>query len=171
MQEALFLFAYLLCLSLSHLPFPLQAQTGDPSGTGLGGESAFGGEFDDEFHSRLKFTRRGLVGMASNGKNANRSQWFITLGAAEFLNKQHTLFGKLTGDTLFNIVRFNELEVENASSDKSQPDDEVVGRDRPLNPPKVLSTEVLVNPFDDLRPRVKEVKTKKDDRPKKKQKK
>ena len=33
-------------------------QTGDPSGTGLGGESAFGAPFKDEFHSRLKFSRR-----------------------------------------------------------------------------------------------------------------
>ena len=33
-------------------------QTGDPSNTGRGGESAFGQPFKDEFHSRLRFTRR-----------------------------------------------------------------------------------------------------------------
>src|SRR4051812_41466973 len=77
------------------------AQTGDPTGTGHGGESAQDGRpFADEFHSRLKFTRRGLVGMASNGRNSNQSQFFLTLGACEFLNRRHTLFAKITGDTL-----------------------------------------------------------------------
>ena len=33
-------------------------QTGDPTNTGRGGESAFGEPFKDEFHSRLRFTRR-----------------------------------------------------------------------------------------------------------------
>lgn len=33
-------------------------QTGDPTNTGRGGESAFGQPFKDEFHSRLRFTRR-----------------------------------------------------------------------------------------------------------------
>ena len=47
----------------------------------------------DEFHSRLKFLRRGLVGMASAGANDNGSQFFLTLGRADDLNKKHTLFG------------------------------------------------------------------------------
>ena len=33
-------------------------QTGDPTGTGRGGESAYGRPFKDEFHSRLNFTHR-----------------------------------------------------------------------------------------------------------------
>ena len=38
-------------------------QGGDPTGTGSGGESIYdGGSFPDEFHSRLRFTHRGLVG-------------------------------------------------------------------------------------------------------------
>ena len=40
------------------------AQTGDPTGTGLGGESVYGATFKDEFHGRLRFTHRGLLGMA-----------------------------------------------------------------------------------------------------------
>ncbi|KAK5241420.1 Peptidyl-prolyl isomerase cwc27, partial [Cryomyces antarcticus] len=45
-------------------------QGGDPTGTGSGGESSFDGEpFADEFHSRLKFNRRGLLGMANTGKS------------------------------------------------------------------------------------------------------
>ena len=34
---------------------------GDPTGTGRGGASIYGAEFKDEFHQRLKYTRRGLV--------------------------------------------------------------------------------------------------------------
>ena len=37
--------------------------------------------FEDEIHPRLRFSHRGLVGMANNGtKNSNDSQFFITLG-------------------------------------------------------------------------------------------
>jgi len=40
----------------------------------LGGESIYGQPFRDEFHSRLRFNRRGLVGMANAGKDDNTSQ-------------------------------------------------------------------------------------------------
>jgi cyclophilin family peptidyl-prolyl cis-trans isomerase len=37
--------------------------------------------FEDEVHPRLRFTHRGLVGMANNGeKHSNTSQFFLTLG-------------------------------------------------------------------------------------------
>lgn len=54
-------------------------QGGDPTGTGDGGESIYGGAFKDEFHSRLRFLGRGMVAMANEGSNSNRSQFFITL--------------------------------------------------------------------------------------------
>ena len=34
------------------------AQGGDPTGTGTGGESIYGRQFADEFHSRLRFCHR-----------------------------------------------------------------------------------------------------------------
>lgn len=38
--------------------------------------------FEDEIHPRLRWSHRGLVGMANNGsKNSNDSQFFVTLGA------------------------------------------------------------------------------------------
>ena len=49
----------------------------------------------DEYHSRLKFSRRGLVGMANAGKDDNGSQFFFTLGRADELTKKHTLFAKV----------------------------------------------------------------------------
>lgn len=62
-----------------------------------GGESIFGEPFKDEFHSRLRFTRRGIVAMANAGANDNGSQFFITLGACDWLNNKHTIFGKVCG--------------------------------------------------------------------------
>merc|ERR1719247_1658136 len=47
------------------------AQTGDPTRTGSGGESVYGKQFKDEFHSRLRFTHRGLLAMASTGPDTN----------------------------------------------------------------------------------------------------
>ena len=35
-------------------------QTGDPTGIGTGGESLWGGEFEDEFHPKLKVSHRGF---------------------------------------------------------------------------------------------------------------
>lgn len=49
----------------------------------------------DEFHSRLRFNRRGLVGMANASKDDNSSQFFVTLGRADELTNKHTLFGKV----------------------------------------------------------------------------
>lgn len=51
-------------------------QTGDPTGTGRGGESAWGGKFDDEFSPKLTHLR-GAVSMANGGENTNGSQFFI----------------------------------------------------------------------------------------------
>lgn len=51
-------------------------QGGDPTGTGMGGESIYGGSFEDEFTPRL-FNFRGALSMANAGPNTNGSQFFI----------------------------------------------------------------------------------------------
>jgi peptidyl-prolyl cis-trans isomerase B (cyclophilin B) len=51
-------------------------QGGDPDGTGMGGESIYGGSFEDEFSDKL-FNFRGALSMANAGANTNGSQFFI----------------------------------------------------------------------------------------------
>lgn len=57
-------------------------QGGDPTGTGRGGESIWGKNFDDEFDGPLKHDARGTLSMANKGKNTNSSQLYVLL----FLN-------------------------------------------------------------------------------------
>lgn len=128
-------------------------QGGDPSGDGTGGESVYGATFKDEFHSRLRFIRRGLVAMANAGRDDNGSQFFFTLGEATELQNKHTLFGKITGDTVFNMLKLEDGVV-------------VDHNEKPLYPHRILKTEVLLNPFDDIQPRV--VERKRSDKEKKK---
>ncbi|MCP9257473.1 Triosephosphate isomerase [Dirofilaria immitis] len=91
-------------------------QGGDPTGTGEGGESIYATSFKNEFHQRLKFNRRGLVGMASGNDGMNGSQFFFTLNATPDLDKKHTLFGKVVGDTLFNMLRLGNVKQERTIS-------------------------------------------------------
>lgn len=51
-------------------------QGGDPTGTGMGGESIYGEKFEDEFSPEL-FNVRGALSMANAGPNTNGSQFFI----------------------------------------------------------------------------------------------
>merc|ERR1711991_972774 len=102
-------------------------QGGDPTGTGNGGTSIYGPKgFADEFHSRLRFTHRGIVAMANENKpDSNHQQFFITFGPAEWVNKKNTIFGKVAGNTIFNVLKNNDIECDDA--------------DRPLYPPEILS--------------------------------
>ncbi len=51
-------------------------QGGDPTATGMGGESIYGGAFEDEF-SLNAFNLYGALSMANSGPNTNGSQFFI----------------------------------------------------------------------------------------------
>jgi peptidyl-prolyl cis-trans isomerase SDCCAG10 len=131
-------------------------QGGDPTGTGSGGISALndGEAFEDEFHSRLKFNRRGLLGMANEGKDSNGSQFFITLGSTPELQGKHTMFGRIEGETIYNLMKMAEVEMT-----------EEEGSERPMYPTKVTGSEILVNPFEGMEARVKEApRTARDDK-------
>lgn len=70
-------------------------QTGDPTGTGKGGESIWGMRFEDEFHESLKHNARGVVSMANNGPDANGSQFFISYSKQPQLDLKYTTFAKV----------------------------------------------------------------------------
>ena len=51
-------------------------QGGDPKGNGTGGESIWGGKFDDELSPDM-YHFRGAIAMANSGPNTNGSQFYI----------------------------------------------------------------------------------------------
>ncbi len=74
-------------------------QGGDPTGTGRGGESAWGGRFNDEINSSAAVYQRGYkagtVAMANAGPNTNGSQFFI-MHVDYPLPPSYTIFGRVT---------------------------------------------------------------------------
>jgi cyclophilin family peptidyl-prolyl cis-trans isomerase len=74
-------------------------QGGDSTGTGRGGKSIYGKEFEDELNpsapSYKEGYKRGTVAMANRGPNTNTSQFFIMLNDIP-MPKNYTIFGKVT---------------------------------------------------------------------------
>ncbi len=68
------------------------AQSGDPSGTGMGNPGYL---FGDEIDPSLRFDRPGVVAMANAGADTNGSQFFITFGPAPYLEGGYTIFGQV----------------------------------------------------------------------------
>ena len=75
-----------------------------------------------------------------NRPDTNRAQFFFTLDACEWLNGKHTIFGTVAGDTVFNLLRMGEVETDD--------------NDRPVDGITLKTVEVLLNPFDDVVPRI-----------------
>ena len=128
-------------------------QGGDPTGTGMGGESIWGNSFEDEF-SMDYFHFYGALSMANAGPNTNGSQFFIVqnnhldartldaleqggwpeeavkgyaeVGGAPHLDHRHTVFGQLLEgvETLEKIAA-----VETGAQDKPVEEVVIVGID------------------------------------------
>ena len=103
-------------------------QTGDPTAPAAAGNPSTA-YFKDELHSRIKFNHRGQVAMANaGGRDTNGSQFFITLERTDWIDRKHTIFGKVTGHTIYNALQIADLEVDG---------------DRPVEPYlKILKTEI-----------------------------
>ena len=126
-------------------------QGGDPTGTGMGGESIYGRTFEDEF-SREAFNLYGALSMANAGPNTNGSQFFIVtakqvpaqmlkhggwpeeiveeyakIGGTPWLDHRHTVFGRVVEG--MDVV----LEIEGVKRN---------GQDRPLEDVVIESMEV-----------------------------
>lgn len=70
-------------------------QGGDPTGTGMGGDSIWKKEFKNEYAPNLVFDKPYIVAMANHGENTNGSQFFITTEKTPWLNGGYTIFGKV----------------------------------------------------------------------------
>ena len=94
-------------------------QGGDPTGTGMGGESIWGKNFEDEFADNIVFDKAGYLAMANAGRNTNGSQFFITTVPTPWLNGHHTIFGQLTPSSYATLSKLNNTPV-NGSTPKNR---------------------------------------------------
>lgn len=120
-------------------------QTGDPTGTGGGGESIYGAPFEDEFNDHL-VNIRGALSMANAGPGTNGSQFFIVQapeatadmfateypqevkdayleqGGTPWLDGKHTVFGQVIEgldvvDAIAAVETENDKPVEDVTID------------------------------------------------------
>ncbi|KAM9355622.1 peptidyl-prolyl cis-trans isomerase-like 4 [Pholidichthys leucotaenia] len=117
-------------------------QTGDPTGTGRGGESVYSklyGDqarfFDAEKAPRIKHRKKGTVSMVNNGNDQHASQFLLTTGEnLDYLDNVHTVFGEVA-EGMDVLTKINETFV----------DKDFV----PFQDIRINHTVILDDPFDD----------------------
>ena len=102
-------------------------QSGDPTGTGGGGDSIWGKPFEDEVSPDMQFNESGILAMANAGPNTNGSQFFITTAKTPWLDMRHTIFGKVVSG--YEVVQ----KIENTQTGPS---------DRPIAEQKIIRAYV-----------------------------
>ncbi|KAI8059580.1 peptidyl-prolyl cis-trans isomerase-like 2 [Gongronella butleri] len=115
-------------------------QGGDPTGTGRGGQSYFKQEFPDEFRPGLSHDDRGILSMANHGKDTNGSQFFITYRPCTHLDRKHSVFGRVVG----GLDVLDKMEAVPTADD-----------DRPERTIRIKDIEVLVDPYQVYKDRLK----------------
>lgn len=108
-------------------------QGGDPSGTGRGGESIWGKDFEDEIVKGYAFDGAGILAMANAGENTNGSQFFITTTRTPHLNGKHTIFGAISEESKeesFKTLRKIEYTPTNS-------------QDQPIKEQKILKAYII----------------------------
>jgi len=103
-------------------------QGGDPTGTGRGGTSIWGGTFGNEYKANVVFDRPFLLAMAKTAApKTNGSQFFITTAPTPHLNGGYTIFGEVIGGK--DVVR----KIEQSKT---------IRGNRPANEQKILKAYV-----------------------------
>lgn len=106
-------------------------------------QSEFFTYYQDEFHSRLRFNRRGLLASANTAKDENGAKFFFTLAATPELQNKHTIFGKLKGNSVYSLVDLNDCQVDEDY--------------RPYIKQMIVEVTVIDNPWPDLKPNLNNV--------------
>jgi peptidyl-prolyl cis-trans isomerase-like 3 len=113
-------------LSPFHRLIPsFMVQTGGPANptpeSPKGGQSIWGGTFEDEIRPTLKHNARGMVSMANKGPGTNGSQFFVTFDKAPHLDGLNTIFGKVIGDdSLATLAKLEAIEVDKKNRPKEK---------------------------------------------------
>ncbi|EWC48589.1 peptidyl-prolyl cis-trans isomerase-like 2 [Drechslerella stenobrocha 248] len=110
-------------------------QGGDPTGTGRGGASFWGKNFEDEVQGPYTHDSRGVLSMANKGKNTNSSQFYILYRAQAHLDRKHTVFGKVVG----GMDVLDRMETTPTDSN-----------DRPTQEITIEEVVVFVDPFEEF---------------------
>jgi cyclophilin family peptidyl-prolyl cis-trans isomerase/protein-disulfide isomerase len=94
------------------------AQTGDFTGMGIFGP---GYTYDNEIDAGLKYSSRGVVGMANAGANTNGSQWFITYAPQPTLDGEYTIFALVT-EGMDVVEALQPIDPQNPDQTQAEPD-------------------------------------------------